>query len=419
LLKSGNQDLVGLFIAGTQTFDEPGVVTRIPAVALDFGRLQKCRLTELKGRIRHGSASMANPPSNNLIRYQNFLQSCRHRILQESSPKAPPTGNQRVPSDMYTRSMTGDVAIVGAAGAVGRAVGEELGRRGIPYRVVGRDRAKLESAFGGKAAVEAADIGEAPQAERALAGARAVVYAVGVPYPQFELHPVLMRKTVEAAARAGVARLAVVSSVYVYGEPRAEVVSEEHPREPRARKGRLRKEQEDIALAADGRDGLRTLVLRLPDFYGPHAELSLADQAFRGALENKPANWIGNPDLPHEFVFVPDAGPVLVELIEREDSFGRAWNFGGPGTITGREFITAVYRAAGREPKFRVAGPLLLRLGGLFNPLLRELVEMSYLGITPVVLDDSRLARHLGRLGKTPYAEGIPRTMDWYRRERG
>jgi len=316
--------------------------------------------------------------------------------------------------------MTGGskVAVVGAAGAIGAAVGAELDRRGQPYSVVGRDRTKLDRLFSGKAEIIPADVADPKQAERALAGAHTVIYAIGVPYPQFELHPILMRNTIEAAQRAGVARLAVISSVYSYGAPRTERVSEDHLREPETRKGRRRKEQEDIALAADRPALLRTLVLRLPDFYGPHAEASLADQVFRGALRNKPANWIGSPDVAHEFVFVPDVGPVVLDLASREDSFGQAWNFGGPGTITGREFIAEAYRAAGREPKFRAVGPLALRLGGIFSPLLRELVEMHYLATTPVILDDTKLRRHLGTVRKTPYPDGIRQTMSWYRERR-
>jgi nucleoside-diphosphate-sugar epimerase len=307
------------------------------------------------------------------------------------------------------------VAIAGAAGAIGRAVGAELRRRGIPYRVIGRDRQRLEKAFGDSAEIRSADIADRSQVEDALRGTDAVVYAVGVPYPQFHLHPVLVRNAVEAARNAGVTRFLLISNVYSYGLPRTERVAESHPREPSARKGKFRKEQEDIVLAAGGGNTFRSLVLRLPDFYGPHAELSLADQVFRGALSGKPATWIGLPHLPHEFVFVPDVGPVAIELLERNGSFGQAWNYGGPGAITGSDFIAAAYKAAGREPKVRAVGKGILRLGGLFNPLLRELVEMHYLGTTPVLLDDTKLAAHLGGLRKTAYAQGIQQTMDWYR----
>ena len=41
------------------------------------------------------------------------------------------------------------VALFGASGAMGQSVAPELERRGIPYRVVGRSRQKLQQAFGG------------------------------------------------------------------------------------------------------------------------------------------------------------------------------------------------------------------------------------------------------------------------------
>jgi nucleoside-diphosphate-sugar epimerase len=306
------------------------------------------------------------------------------------------------------------IAILGAAGAIGHSTAAELAKRGIPYRVIGRDRARLEAAFPPPAEIFPADIADVDQTARALAGADGAVYTAGLPYPQHHLHPVLFRKALEAARRAGVSRMALASSVYAYGAPQTERVAETHPREPTTRKGRYRKEQEDAALSAHGESGLRTLVLRLPDFYGPHAEMSLADQVFQGALKNQTANWMGSADKPHEFVFVPDVGPVVLDLFEREESFGQAWNLAGPGTITGREFISAVYACAGLKPKFRTVGPLMLRLAGLFDPVIRELVEMHYLGATPVILDDSKLQRFLGAVRKTPYNEGIRKTWEWY-----
>jgi nucleoside-diphosphate-sugar epimerase len=305
------------------------------------------------------------------------------------------------------------VAILGAAGAIGHSAAGELTRRKIPYRVIGRDAAKLEAAFSGRAETRPADINDIDATARALEGADTVIYAVGLPYPLHNQHPTLMRRAIEAMRKAGVMRMALSSSVYAYGAPQAERVSETHPREPHTRKGRYRKEQEDIALTANS-DPLCTLVLRLPDFYGPAATLSLAHQVFEGVRSGKTANWIGPADKPHEFVFVPDAGPVLLDLLERAASFGEAWNFGGPGTITGRELIEQAYRLAGREPKFRTVGPLVLRLGGLFSPLMRELVEMHYLASTPVILDDSKLLRHLGRVHKTSYIDGIRQTWEWY-----
>jgi nucleoside-diphosphate-sugar epimerase len=169
----------------------------------------------------------------------------------------------------------------------------------------------------------------------------------------------------------------------------------------------MRKEQEDIALDAGG------MVIHLPDFYGPHADLSLANPIFRAALDGKRATWLGPVDKPHEFLFVPDIAPMIIELAQQDDCYGQRWNFAGAGTITPRLFITGVYRAAGRDPKWRSVSKIMLRLAGLFSAFMRELPEMYYLQETPVILDDAKLRRRLGAVHKTPYEEGIRQTFAW------
>src|SRR5947207_1355477 len=214
-----------------------------------------------------------------------------------------------------------NVAIFGAAGAIGQSVAAELERRSIPFRAVGRSRAKLEKAFGAMANAEIfdGDLGDLRTASAAARGVDTVIYTVGVPYPAFRLHPVLMRVAVDAAVTMQVQRLVVVSNVYSYGVPQTRRVAETHPRLPSAFKGKMRKEQEDIALEAQKKGQIDSLVLRLPDFYGPHADLSLANPVVRAALDGKTANWLGPVNAPHEFVFVPDVGPVLVDLASRSD----------------------------------------------------------------------------------------------------
>jgi nucleoside-diphosphate-sugar epimerase len=310
------------------------------------------------------------------------------------------------------------IAIFGAAGAIGHSIAAELDRRGFQYRTVGRSRERLAAAFPDSDAV-AADLSNPESAEWAAGSIDTIFYAVGVDYSAFHLHPVLMRNTVNAAARAGVRRLVVITSVYSYGVPQTPKVDETHPREPHTRKGRMRKQQEDIALEAHRTGRLRAAVVHLPDFYGPHADLSMANPIFRAALAGKTANWLGSVNLPHEFLFVPDAGPVLVELAAREDSYGERWNLGGAGTITGRDFITRIYEEVSRKPKWISASKTMLRVLGLFNPLMREIAEMFYLAQTPVILDDGKLERHLGTLAKASYEDGIRRTLDWMRQPPG
>jgi nucleoside-diphosphate-sugar epimerase len=305
------------------------------------------------------------------------------------------------------------VAIFGAVGAIGHAVASELRQRGVWFRVAGRRRAALERL--GAAEIVEADLAELRAAGDAARGVDTVIYIVGVPYHRFDLHPKLMTTTVEAAVVTKVTRLMVVSSVYSYGRPETPRVAETHPRRPHTHKGRMRKEQEDIALQAQKDGLLQAAVVRLPDFYGPHADKSLANPIFRAALDGRKANWLGSVDLPHEFIFTPDAGRAIVELASRMEAYGEAWNIGGPSPISGREFITAVYTQAGAKPRWRAAGPAMLWVAGWFNSQMRELVEMQYLHETPVILDDAKAAKLLGDVPKTSYHDGIAATLRWMR----
>jgi nucleoside-diphosphate-sugar epimerase len=308
-----------------------------------------------------------------------------------------------------------NLAILGAAGAVGRNLAAEFARRGTPFLAVGRSREKLDAAFRDNPLATAAssDLANAESTASTLRGVETAIYAVGVPYQEFERHPVLMQSAVNACSLSGVRKLIVVSNVYSYGAPRTPRVSEEHPREPAAHKGKMRKQQEDIALAAEG---LRTLVLRLPDFYGLFADLSITTPVINAALRNMAAPWIGPVDAPHEFIFLPDAAVAMADLCDRDELFGRAWNLGGAGTITPREFVERVYAEVGVKPRIRNGKKLFLLVAGAFSSLMRELYEMYYLQDTPVILDDSALQKHLP-LSKTPYSEGIPATIRWIRGE--
>jgi nucleoside-diphosphate-sugar epimerase len=174
----------------------------------------------------------------------------------------------------------------------------------------------------------------------------------------------------------------------------------------------MRKEQEDLVLAADNHTGMRTTILRPPDFYGPDSELSYVQAIFEAALKGGTANFIGPIDMPHESIFVPDLAETLISLSEAQEAYGKAWNVAGPGLITTRQFAEQVFQVVHQKPRLRVAGKFLLRVMGLFNPFLREVVEMHYLWTTPVKLDDTRLHHLLPNLQKTPYSEGIRVTIE-------
>lgn len=305
------------------------------------------------------------------------------------------------------------IALFGAAGAIGGSIAGALRAAGRRYRVVGRSRVPLEAGYGNDPLAEIVTWNpeDAASVRAACRGVDSIVYLVGVDYWKFELHPKLMKQTREAAIAERVPRLLLIGTVYPYGRPRTPRVTEDHPREPHTFKGRMRKAQEDLLLEADAAGRIKGCVLRLPDFYGPGVEKSFIHGAIVAAVDGGTANMIGPLDAPHEFVFVPDVGPVVLKLLDEPAAFGHVWHLGGAGATTQQALVDEIGRQTGRPLKVRVAGKTMLRVIGLFSPMMREMVEMHYLLTEPVIMDDSRLQRLIGPLAKTSYEEGLRRTL--------
>lgn len=299
------------------------------------------------------------------------------------------------------------IALFGGSGTLGQALAPLFGSQ--PFRVVGRSLTQLRSAFAPYPHADLAvwDPAKPETAKAALEGIQTFVYLVGVPYTEFRLHPILFQQVLTAAIENGVERCALVGTVYPFGLAQAPLVGENHPRNPQTFKGRMRKEQEDILLAADAARRIRGTILRLPDFYGPKVERSYLSSLFQAATNGKTAQLIGPLNTPHEYAYIPDAARVLFRLIHEDQAYAHTWNLAGAGKITLAEMVKLVESTTRKPLRKMVVGKRTLQLIGLFNPLLREVAEMHYLFTEPLFLDDSALTNLLGPLNKTSYAEGV------------
>ncbi len=306
------------------------------------------------------------------------------------------------------------MGLVGATGAIGKSIARVLDTQQIPYRVIARDEVQLRTAFPARQVdLKTWNPADPASVRSAFRGMETLFYLVGVPYNHFELHPTLMRTAVEAAVAEGVRRMVLIGTVYPYGTPRTTPVTEEHPREPHTFKGRMRKEQEDILLAADAAGHLQGTILRVPDFYGPEVgDKSLVGSLFKAAVKGGTADLIGPINTPHQYAFVADVGPIALALAQHPGAYGKSWSFAGSGTTTQAELIALASSYIGHRIKYRVIGKTALRLVGIFNPIVRELVEMHYLQTSPVLMDDAGLRGLLEQLPRTSYAEGVRMTIE-------
>ena len=104
----------------------------------------------------------------------------------------------------------------------------------------------------------------------------------------------------------------------------------------------------------------------------------MTDIAIRPALLGKSINLLGRVDQPHTFSYAPDFGKLLATLGTREDALGQIWFTPSPAPVTQKELVRIMEAELGRPVKVLAAGTALMSFLGLFNPIMRETVEMMY-----------------------------------------
>jgi nucleoside-diphosphate-sugar epimerase len=306
--------------------------------------------------------------------------------------------------------------VVFGAGQVGRALGARLVGLGLAVRVVSRHRPPAVAEGVDWQAVDATDPESATDAAR---GASVVYQCLNAPYTDWPgSFPPLQRGVMAAAERTG-ALLVSLENVYAYGPTGGKPMTEDLPLAATTVKGRTRAAMTEELLAAADAGRVRIAIGRASDFFGAGVtESSLGERVFANAVAGKRADFIGNPGLPHTYSYVPDIAAGLVTLGTDQRAIGGVWHLPGPETVTTRRLLDLVADDVGHPVGVRSLPKLAVRALGLFNPTIRELVEMSYEFDAPFVLDTSKYQSTFGAAG-TPLASAVSATVAWYQARNG
>jgi len=184
-------------------------------------------------------------------------------------------------------------------------------------------------------------------------------------------------------------------------------IDEHFPKQPHTKKGQIRFKQEQIIKQS----GVPYLIAHFPDFYGPYADNSLLHETFQRVILNQKTIFVGNPNIPREYIYTLDGAHALIELSLRDHTYGQNWNISGVGVITGNE-ILQILRRRGYSKKMTTISKFMVQIGGVFNKMLKEYAEMYYLNDSPVILSGEKLNKELGDIRQTPYEIGILSTRD-------
>jgi nucleoside-diphosphate-sugar epimerase len=301
--------------------------------------------------------------------------------------------------------------VVFGAGQVGRSLAARLAELGLTVRVVSRNR---PAALADGIEWRAADATDSEAAAGAAAGASVVYQCLNAPYTDWpKLFPPLQRGVMGAAERSG-ALLVSLENIYGYGPTAGAAMTEDLPLAATTVKGRVRVAMTEELQAASAAGRLRIAIGRASDFFGAGVtESSLGERIFANAVAGKRADFIGNPDLPHTYSYVPDIAEGLATLGTDERAVGGVWHLPGPATVTTRELLGLAADEVSHPVGVRSLPKLAVRALGLFNPTIRELVEMSYEFDAPFVLDTSKYQSTFGTAA-TPLPTAIAATVAWY-----
>jgi len=304
--------------------------------------------------------------------------------------------------------------VVFGYGAVGRDLTARLAARGETVVVAQRSRpAQLPQG----AVFAPGDVTDRAAVAEIARGADSLVCAVGFPYRAAvweSAWPAAMTALLAGAAQAG-ARFVFADNLYMHG-PRTQPLREDDPLTDYGRKPRLRADITRAWKAAHNAGDVRAVAVRAPDFYGPRVETSVISQyGVARLLAGKPALIPYACDFPHDYAYVPDVARALVELIDApDDACGQAWNVPSAPTRTLREILTLAAQIAGVPLRIQAIPGWAQRLVGLFEPNMRELVEMRFQTDRPYLVDHSKFSSRFG-WEATSFEDGLAATITSYR----
>lgn len=305
--------------------------------------------------------------------------------------------------------------VFGASGPVGFALVRQLADAGVPVRAVVREDEIARSAFPAHAEVFFCDPIHRRRAIEAAEGATVVYRCITVSFSQWaELWLPITENIVKAAEEAG-ARLVSPGTVYVYGPPQRQPVTEDHPLAAVGPMGKVRIATQSMLCKAHRSGVVKVVIPRFPDLFGPRVLTRFHGGLFRRASTGEPVRWYGRLDIPRSLLFVEDAARACIELGRREEAYGRVWHVPGPAPLTPRALIDMVYETAGLRPRVRRVSTLGLRLEGIFDPDMRSFYEFRYRFEQPQIMDGTRFAIEFPEFQFTPYEEAVRITLDWFK----
>lgn len=311
------------------------------------------------------------------------------------------------------------VLVLGATGGIGGELARQLRSAGWEVNALTRRPDTEDEGEGERAGIRwiRGDAMDRESVSAAARGCSVIVHAVNPPgYRRWSELVLPMIDNTIAAARMTGATIVLPGTVYNYGPDAFPLLKEDSPQRPATRKGAIRVELERRLFDAT-EQGVRTIVVRAGDFFGPQVGNSWFSQGLvKGGSPLDVVRLPGREGVGHTWSYVPDVARTMRLLIERRASlepfstFHMTGHWDEDGTRMAAA-ISTVARRHGMHPRMGRFPWWLVRLAAPFTTTLRELLEMRYLWQVPVKMSNARLKATLGEEPHTPLEAAVDATL--------
>ena len=297
--------------------------------------------------------------------------------------------------------------ILGSGGAIGTELARALKEYTTKVRLVSRNPVKANPTD----ELLSADLLNFDDVQKAIEGSSIVYVTVGFTYNLKvwqESWPKFIRYVIQACEEQK-CKLVFFDNIYMYDSSHLNGMTEETPVNPPSKKGLIRAEISKMIMDKVKEGKLKALIARSADFYGPGIENTsmLTETVFKPLSKHKKANWISSANFKHSFTFTPDAGKATALLGNTEDAYNQVWHLPtATDPFTGKEWIESIARELDVKPKYQTVSRFLVKIIGLFMPVMREMPEMMYQYDRTYIFDSSKFEKRFD-FKPTPYIDGI------------
>lgn len=296
--------------------------------------------------------------------------------------------------------------ILGSGGAIGIPLAKELSKYTNQIRLVSRNPKKVNE----NDELFPVNFHDFNQIEKAIVGSEVVYVVVGFEYNLKVWQTVWLKfmETVVKACKVNDTKLVFFDNVYMYDKTAIPFMTEASPINAPSKKGKVRQQIHEMIMTEVEKNSLNASIARSADFYGPDNKNSALNiMVVDNFLKGKKAQVFGDVNKIHTYTFTPDAGKATAILGNTPDAYNQVWHL--PTTkekLTNFEWIQLIANELKVEPKIQKVPVWMIKVLGLFIPVMKEFPEMLYQNEQDYIFDSTKFENRFGMTATSP-KEGI------------